>query len=141
MNTKKLGQNIPKDYLFTFLSRFDLTHGIWMLYLASRGLTLFQIGIMETIYHISSFLMEIPTGAIADIYGRKVSRILGRLSTIIATLIMIYGGETIHFAISFFFVALGNNLESGAGEALIYDSLKEIVSIVESGVETRWFFR
>lgn len=126
MNIKKLNNNIPKDYLFTFLSRFDLTHGVWMLYLASRGLTLFQIGLMETIYHITSFLMEIPTGAIADIYGRKTSRIIGRLSIIIATIIMIYGNQTIHFTLSFIFVALSNNLESGAGEALIYDSLKEI---------------
>lgn len=126
MSKRELNKNIHKDYLFTFLSGFDLTHGIWMLYLASRGLSLFQIGLMETVYHISSFIMEIPTGAIADIYSRKTSRILGRFSTIIATLIMIYGESTVHFGISFFFMALGNNLESGAGEALIFDSLKEI---------------
>lgn len=122
----KLEKNIGKDYLFTFISRFDLTNGIWMLYLAFRGLTLFQIGLMETVYHISSFTMEIPTGAIADIFGRKTSRVLGRISSVIATLIMIFGNSVFAFALSFIFTALSNNLESGAGEALVYDSLKEI---------------
>lgn len=122
----KLKQNVNKNYLFVILSRFDLTQGIWMLYLAYKGLSLFEIGIMETIYHMSSFLMEIPTGAIADIYGRKTSRILGRMASVVSTLIMIFGGNVFAFAISFVFAALSNNLESGAGDALVYDSLKEI---------------
>lgn len=122
----KLKNNIRKEYIFTLISRFDLSNGIWMLFLASRGLSLFQIGLMETVYHVSSFTMEIPTGAVADIFGRKTSRILSRLTSIIAIMIMIFATNVMAFALSFFFTALSNNLESGAGEALIYDSLKEI---------------
>lgn len=122
----KLERNINKNYIFHFLTSLDLTRGIWMLYLAYKGLTLFEIGLMETVYHLSSFTMEIPTGAIADIFGRKTSRSLGKIASIVATVIMIFGNSTVAFAIAFFFTALGNNLESGAGEALVYDSLKEI---------------
>ncbi|BEP29570.1 MFS transporter [Helicovermis profundi] len=125
-NNNRLLSNIYKDYIFTFVSNFDLTRGFWMLYLASKGLSLFEIGLMETIYHISSFSMEIPTGMVADIYGRKTSRILGRVCFSFAILLMILGENVLSFAFSFFFTALGNNLESGAGEALIYDSLKEL---------------
>jgi MFS family permease len=103
-----------------------VTSGIWMLFLASRGLSLFEIGIMESIFHITSFTMEIPTGMIADLYGRKFSRLLGRLATILAFLIMLFSHSTPLFALSFIIQALGYNLESGAGEALIYDSMKEI---------------
>lgn len=122
----KLQRNINKNYIFQFLSSLNLTRGIWMLYLAYKGLSLLEIGLMETVYHISSFVMEIPTGAIADIFGRKTSRSLGKVAHIISALLMLYGGGTIAFAVAFFFSAMGNNLESGAGEALIYDSLKEI---------------
>lgn len=122
----ELKNNIRKNYIFILISRFDLTHGIWMLYLASKGLSLFQIGLMETIYHISSFSMEIPTGAIADIFGRKTSRVLGRVASVLATIVMILGGNVYAFAFGFFLTALSNNLESGAGDALIYDSLKEL---------------
>lgn len=123
---EQLRKNIKRNYLFVIISRFDLTNGIWMLYLAYKGLSLFEIGIMETIYHLFSFTMEIPTGAIADIYGRKTSRVIGRMTAVISTLIMILGQSVPAFALSFFFQALSNNLESGAGDALVYDSMKEI---------------
>ncbi|MEX1378334.1 MAG: MFS transporter [Eubacteriales bacterium] len=122
----KLEKNINKQYVFHFISNLNFTRGIWMLYLAYKGLSLFEIGLMETVFHISSFLMEIPTGAIADIFGRKVSRTLGRAAAIVGTLIMILGNSTLAFAVAFVFSALSYNLESGAGEALVYDSLKEI---------------
>lgn len=122
---EKLKKNINKDYLFTFLRCLDLTNGVWMLYLAYRGLSLFQIGLMESVYHISSFMMEIPTGMIADVYGRKTSRSLGRIANILSTLMMILGNNVVYFAVAFALQALGNNLESGAGEALVYDSMKE----------------
>jgi MFS family permease len=123
---KKLEQNIYKDYIFSFSTNLNLTQGVWMLYLAYRGLTLFEIGIMESIYHITAFSMEVPTGIIADIYGRKTSRVIGRLFSIIAIITMLLSNNIYLFALSFIFTALGNNLESGAGEALIYDSLKEL---------------
>ena len=123
---KDLKKNVYKNYIFTFINNFNVTSGIWMLFLASRGLSLFEIGIMESIFHITSFIMEIPTGMVADLYGRKISRLLGRVATIISFLIMLFSHTTIFFAISFILQAIGYNLESGAGEALIYDSMKEI---------------
>jgi len=122
----KLERNIRKQYIFQFINSLNLTRGIWMLYLAYKGLSLFHIGLMETVYHISSFSMEIPTGAIADIFGRKTSRSLGKVASIISILFMIWGNSALAFAVAFFFSALSNNLESGAGDALVYDSLKEI---------------
>lgn len=122
---KELKKNIPKNYVFTFLRDFDLTHGIWMIYLASKGLTLTQLGLIEAIFHITSFFMEIPTGAVADIWGRKVSRICGRIGQLLAAIIMVYSNSFMGFTIGFIVTALSYNLESGAGEALIYDSLKE----------------
>lgn len=121
----KLEKNIIKQYIFHFITNLNFTRGIWMLYLAYKGLSLFEIGLMETVFHISSFMMEIPTGAIADIFGRKVSRTLGRVAAVAGTAIMILGNSPFAFAVAFVFAALSYNLESGAGEALVYDSLKE----------------
>jgi len=94
-----------------------------MIYLASRGFSLVQLGIMESSFHITSFLMEIPTGAVADIWGRKTSRIIGRIFFMFSLLIL-FLSESFFFQLSGFIVcALGYNMESGAGEALLYDSL------------------
>jgi len=122
----QLKNNINKNYIFTLLQNIDLTRGIWMIYLAGKGMSLTQLGLLEMIFHITSFLMEVPTGAVADIFGRKISRILGRVLSLISVVILLAADGFLWFAISFVFTALSFNLESGAGEALIYDSLKEI---------------
>lgn len=123
---KQLEKNIGKEYVFSVLNNFNLTRSIWMLYLAFKGMNLFQIGMMEAIFHITSFSMEIPTGLVADVYGRKVSRLIGRLLNIISLLLLIIGKEVGMIALSFVVSALSYNLESGAGDALLYDSMKEI---------------
>lgn len=123
---EKLKGNIKNNYLYTFLYNFNLTSGVWMIYLAYKGLTLFEIGIMEAIFHLTSFTMEVPTGIVADLLGRRTSRILGRLMAVVATLMMIFSNGPLGFAVSFIFSALSYNLESGAGDALVYDSMKEL---------------
>lgn len=122
----KLKKNIKRNYIFIVLQNMDLTRGIWMLYLASKGMSLTQLGLLETIFHITSFSMEVPTGAVADIFGRKISRICGRVLSLVNIIILVFASNFLWFAISFVFTALSYNLESGAGDALIYDSLKEI---------------
>ncbi|MDV3426461.1 MAG: MFS transporter [Bacillota bacterium] len=123
---ERLKRNIKLNYLFTFLSRLDITSGVWMIYLASKGVTLTKLGILESVFHITSFFMEIPTGAIADIFGRKYSRILGRFMKIIGTILLISSNSYMFYLISFALTAVSYNLESGAGDALVYDSLKEL---------------
>lgn len=127
MNEKlQLRKNVYKNYVYTLLQNIDLTRGIWMIYLASKGMSLTQLGLLETIFHITSFTMEVPTGAVADIFGRKISRIIGRILSLVSVVILLLANSFLWFAISFIFTALSYNLESGAGDALIYDSLKEI---------------
>jgi len=100
-----------------------------MIYLALKGFSIVELGLLEGIYHITSFLMEIPTGAIADLWGRKISRVIGRAIVIIAYLIMFLSGSFAIQAIGFMIMAISNNLESGAGDALVYDSLLEMDDI------------
>jgi MFS family permease len=67
--------------------------------------------------------MEVPTGSVADIWGRKTSRLAGRVCYALS-LVLMYWGPTFWLQIlAFVLSALGYNLESGAGDALLYDSL------------------
>ena len=123
--TIEYSKNINKNYLFVFLRSLDFTQGIWMIYLAFRGLSLAELGMLEGFFHLMSFSMEVPTGIIADIYGRKFSRILGRIFSVFGTLLMIFSSTFIGYLLAFAVSALSYNLESGAGTALVYDSLKK----------------
>jgi MFS family permease len=125
-NSVLLKKNIKKNYIYVLLQNIDLTRGIWMIYLASKGMSLTQLGLLETIFHITSFTMEVPTGAVADIFGRKISRVIGRILSLISVVLLLVADSFLWFGISFVFTALSYNLESGAGDALVYDSLREI---------------
>ena len=123
---EKLNKNIKLGYIYNILINFNITNAIWVIYMSSKGMSLMEIGIAEGVYHAASFLSEVPTGALADIYGRKSSLILARISAIISAVIMMFSNNLAGFAIGFVFSALGNTLNSGAGDSLIYDSLKEL---------------
>ncbi len=66
--------NIKKQinllYITSILGSLSVT-GAWVAILSSRGFSLVQIGIAETVFHITSLIFEIPSGILADRYGRK----------------------------------------------------------------------
>lgn len=127
MNTNyKLKRNISVSYVYNFLLQLNITSAIWVLYLAFRGMSLVQIGILESIYHMTGLLFELPTGAIADVYGKKFSVVLGRAVSVISCILMIISNNFWGFAIAFILSSAAMNLNSGAAEALVYDSLKEL---------------
>ena len=85
-----------------------------------------QVMILQSFYVIVVLLMEIPTGAIADHFGRKTSLTLAGISSSIATLVYTSVPNFYIFLAGEFFWALGYALLSGCDEAMLYDSLKEI---------------
>lgn len=125
-NRTKIKRNIKVDYIYKFLSCFDITSAIWVLYLGYKGMSLTQIGLLESIFHITGFFSEIPTGAMADLIGRKRIIVLGRFTALISAVIMLYSDSFIGFTIGFVLSAWGHNMNSGSEEALVYDSLKEL---------------
>ena len=127
MNEKqnlRLKRNVGLDYVHTFLSNMNMQSSIWVLYLAYCGLHLAQIGLLEGIYHATSIVCEIPSGAAADLWGRKRCMVLSNLCIAVSCVIMLFSKSFGWFAVSFAVQALGNNLNSGSEEALVYDSMK-----------------
>lgn len=49
---------------------------VYPLFLLSRGLDLLQIQLVLATFLLSVFLLEVPTGAVADVFGRKISFLL-----------------------------------------------------------------
>lgn len=123
---KQLERNIWIDYIFSFCRDFDVSSAVWVLYMGYRGLSLWQIGIVEGIFHMASFLFEVPSGALADLAGRKRVMILGRVSSAVSSVILLISTEMWQFILGFVIGALSYNLNSGSEEALVYDSLKHI---------------
>lgn len=123
---EKLKRNISVSYVYNFLLQLNITSAIWVLYLSFKGMSLIEIGILESIYHITGVLFELPTGAIADLYGKKFSVVTGRIVSVISCILMITSNSFWGFGLAFVLSAASMNLNSGAGEALVYDSLKSL---------------
>lgn len=122
----QLKRNISVSYIYNFLLQLNITSAIWVLYLAFRGMSLVEIGILESIYHITGLIFELPTGAIADVYGKKFSIVVGRVVSVMACILMMTSNSFWGFGVAFILSAASMNLNSGAAEALVYDSLKAL---------------
>ena len=119
-NIKK---QLSKLYSSSILGNLSLT-GAWVAILAARGYSLVEIGIAETVFHITSLIFEIPSGALADVFGRKKMLIVSTIMRMIGNIIMIFSFNLITVCLSIAFHALSYNFSSGSGDALAYDSLK-----------------
>ena len=86
-------------------------------------LSFVQIFALQTWFMLMSFLMEVPTGAVADRFGRKVSVACGGF--LLAAASLLYGTfpHLAVFVVAEALFAVAITLISGADEALAYDSL------------------
>ncbi len=122
LNIKK---QIKGLYFSSVLGELSLT-GAWVTILAARGFSLVEIGIAETIFHITSLMFEIPSGALADIFGRKQTLIVSSIMKIIGCIIMVFSTNLPMVCTAISFMALCYNFSSGSGDALAFDSMKSV---------------
>ena len=119
----KIKKQLSKLYTSSVLGNLSLT-GAWVAILAARGYSLVEIGIAETVFHITSLIFEIPSGVLADVFGRKKMLIVSAIMRMIGNIIMILSSNLFMVCMSIAFHALSYNFSSGSGDALAYDSLK-----------------
>ena len=121
----KLKTNNYILYLYAFLSKLHFFGSLCVpFYLNRLGISYALMFTIETIFSGCIFLFEIPTGIIADKFGRKISLFLGTLLFGISHLI---SGTTLNIGVFIFgqiIGAIGLSLESGADKALIYENAK-----------------
>ena len=114
-------------YVIKLLQNFHFIGGVLVPFFTDwGGISFAQIMILESFYVFSVFLLEIPTGAIADYFGRKTSLICGALVTSVAALVYSSYPNFYVFMLGEFLWAMGFAFASGADEALVYDTLKKI---------------
>lgn len=99
-------------------------HPVYPMFLLSRGLDLFEIGLILAIFQIGVFLFEVPTGAVADLYGRKVSFLLSCLIRLAAFLLYSVAEGFTACAIAELIDAFGVTLASGAIDAWAVDGVR-----------------
>ena len=124
--------NIPLLAGLEFTSYFGIT-SFWILFFIQNGLSLLQIGLLESIFHGTSLLCEIPSGMLADRFSYKTNLYLARLSSIGSSILILFGqGNFWIYAIAMMVNAWSYNFDSGTSTAFLYDSA------VEAGQKDRY---
>lgn len=118
-------RNIVLAYMY-FGFGVRLIAPIVVFYLLNKGLTLTQVMVLQSINAFSIFLLEVPTGAVADMIGRKSSLTLSSIMLILGLIIYVGSGNYYVFIVAEIMFGFGLCFKSGADSALIYESLKEI---------------
>ena len=124
LGKRDIRSNVPHYYLYYFSTGLIFSLPIWVQFYR-RVLDFPQIAFMIVLQSAVTTILEIPTGALADLIGRRKTVLLGLL--ISAGGIMGIGFASAYWQFLFFQVAIGVGaaLISGADSALLYDSLKE----------------
>lgn len=117
--------NIRKLYLYTFLMNFQLWWPLWVVYLQEmRGLSLTQITVLDAPFWLVIVAAQVPTGAVADRWGRKWSLLLGATSFTAGILLFGLAANYILILISYLGWGVALTFQQGADSALLFDSLK-----------------
>lgn len=121
--TKKIIRNyITLIFIMGFSQAFFFA--IYQIFLVSRGMNLLQINIINAFFMASIFLLEIPTGSFADVFGRKKSVVWGCFILALSYFTYYLSGSFWLFILAEVIGALGKTFLSGALEAWMVDSLK-----------------
>ncbi len=97
---------------------------VYALFLLSRGLDFFQINAVLAVYLIAAFLFEVPTGAVADRVGRKLSFLLSCAVRAGAFALYASADSFSDCLLAEFIDAVGSTLASGALEAWAVDGIR-----------------
>lgn len=120
-----LERNIWKYYAFSFLMSFSFIGGVLIPFFTDwGGINQFQIQILQAWFMLWIFILEVPTGVVADYLGRKYSLAIGAFISVLGAIIYGFIPHFWAFLLGEFLWATAIAFQSGADEALIYDSLK-----------------
>jgi MFS family permease len=128
MNFNKLGlksKNIFLVYASLIAGGMLFFLPILALYFEESLFTITNVALIFAIEAVAIVLFEIPTGAIADLFGRKRTLVMANFIVLIAVLFLYIGGSMLMFILFAIFNSFARALASGTYNAFIYDSLKD----------------
>lgn len=109
---------------YGFLKNLRFFDAFFILFLLEKGLPFTQIGILYAIREIVTNISEIPSGFIADTYGRK-RVLIGSFITYIISFFVFYLSQGFWlFLLAFVLYGIGDAFRSGTHKSMIMDYLR-----------------
>jgi len=109
---------------YGFLKNLRFFDPFLILFFRESGMSYFQIGVLFSIREISTNLFEIPTGMLADSFGRRRAMMAAFGAYIISFIIFSFFPVFGVYAVAMIVFAVGEAFRSGTHKAMILDYLK-----------------
>jgi len=116
--------NIPRLYIIKISKWFMVLMPVIVVFFMDNGLNMQQIFILKAINSVSIIALEIPSGYMADVLGRKKTLVLGSILGFIGFLAYPISFGFWGFVVAELFLGAGVSFISGSDSAILYDSLQ-----------------
>ncbi len=124
MKSSIWNQQYAKFSAYGFLKNLRFFDAFFILFLIEKGLPYTQIGILYAAREIIINLVEVPSGLIADTYGRKTA-LIGSFVFYIFSFIVFYAASNFWwFMAAFSLYGIADAFRSGTHKGMIMDYLK-----------------
>ena len=118
-------KNISLLYLIKVSKWFTLVMPVIVLFYESNGLGLKDVFILKSVYSMAAVILEIPSGYLADVWGRRKCLILGCILYFGGYLSYSFTDTFTAFLFAEILLGVGQTLVNGADSALLYDTTVE----------------
>jgi len=112
--------------LYGFLKNQTYFEPFLILIFLEKGLSFFEIGIIVAVREVVANIMDIPSSAIADVYGRRRCMIASFIVYIISFGVLAVSTQFWHFLVGILFFGGGDAFRGGTHKAMILDWLRAL---------------
>lgn len=119
-------KNIKNYETINYWNAAILIWGVMTLYYNWRGLSFFEISVIQSIGAVVTIALEIPSGWLSDRYGHAFALRISALCNVIAVVLLIISNHFFLFLAAEIFSATASAAQSGADTALFYNSLTKL---------------
>ena len=109
---------------YGFLKNMKFFEAFLVLFFLEKGMSYLEIGILYSIREIVTNILEIPTGVIADMLGRRKTMVQAFAAYIVSFLIFYLASGFWLFVVAMILFSMGNAFRSGTHKAMIFEYLK-----------------
>lgn len=119
---RSLDNNIKTIYLLGFFQSFMVVIPVFVPLLQGYGLSMSQVMQTQAIFALTIALFEVPSGYIADLWGRRQAILIGSALNAVGFMSLLQADTFVDFLVYEVVLGIGFSLISGADLALLYDT-------------------